>query len=404
MKLSSLLLAGALAAATARGQNWLDSVEDHLRLSTKDGQFSIALSGLLDVEGYYIDQRPPGLIFKDQSFINPRATFFLDAQLTPYFYGFIQARLDRGFDPGYENFDYRLDEYFLRWTPLKNSLVNVQAGKFATVVGNWVQRHDSWQNPLITAPLPYENLTVASDHYIASSRTRFLRWRQWADLKDDWLPILWGPVYASGAAVLGTIGKFDYAFDAKNGALATRPDDWDPNERIWKEPTFSGRIAYHPSPAWVHGVSVSTGPYLQEIEVGTLPPGRELSDYYQSTLGYDVSYSRGHWQAWGELFLSRFDVPNVGHADLLSYYLEAKYKLTSNLYAAARWNQQFSGTIANDVGGREEWDRDMVRVDLALGYRFTRHLQTKLQYSFGHRDVHLQQGEQLVAAQVTLKF
>jgi hypothetical protein len=31
-------------------------------------------------------------------------------------------------------------------------------------------------------------------------------------------------------------------------------------------------------------------------------------------------------------------------------------------------------------------------------------LQTKLQYSFGHRDGGLQQGEQLVAAQVTLKF
>ncbi len=46
----------------------------------------------------------------------------------------------------------------------------------------------------------------------------------------------------------------------------------------------------------------------------------------------------------------------------------------------------------------------MVRIDPALGYRFPRHLQSKIQYSFGHRNTSLQQGEQLVAAQVTLKF
>ena len=36
--------------------------------------------------------------------------------------------------------------------------LNVQAGKFATVVGNWIERYDSWNNPFITAPLPYENM------------------------------------------------------------------------------------------------------------------------------------------------------------------------------------------------------------------------------------------------------
>jgi hypothetical protein len=46
----------------------------------------------------------------------------------------------------------------------------------------------------------------------------------------------------------------------------------------------------------------------------------------------------------------------------------------------------------------------MIQLDLALGYRFARHLQAKIQYSFNHRHTSLQQGEHLVAAQVTMKF
>jgi len=60
--------------------------------------------------------------------------------------------------------------------------------------------------------------------------------------------------------------------------------------------------------------------------------------------------------------------------------------------------------VPNGLGGMEAWDNDMIDVDVALGYRFTRHLQAKLQYSYGHRQGSLQQGEQLVAAQVTLNF
>jgi len=97
-------------------------------------------------------------------------------------------------------------------------------------------------------------------------------------------------------------------------------------------------------------------------------------------------------------------VPNVGDADTLAYYLETKYKITSQLFAAVRWNQQFFADINNGAGGKTPWDRDVWRVDAALGYRFTRHLQAKIQYSFSDQQGTLQQGQQLAAAQITLKF
>ena len=152
------------------------------------------------------------------------------------------------------------------------------------------------------------------------------------------------------------------------------------------------------------GFSFSTGPYLSPESSNDLPKGKKISDYDQITFGGDIAYAWHHWQLWGEVFLSRFEVPNVGNADLAAYYLELKYKITARLFAAGRWNQELFGQVKDGLGGEQGWGNDMYRADLALGYRFTRHLQTELQYSFGHRNSTLQQGEQLLAAQVTAKF
>jgi hypothetical protein len=400
----AVLLALLLLPLAAAAQEALDRLEDALSLKSKNGLFQADLTTMLDLEGYYIDQRPPGLLYEDESFFNPRLSFFVDATLGPHFYAFLQARLDRGFDPGSSDFQARMDEYLLRWTPWDDRRVNVQFGKFATVVGSWVQRHDSWQNPLITAPLPYENMTVITDDYVPASPADFLARRRLPDQKDDWRPVIWGPVYATGWGLFGSVGKFDYAFDLKNVALSSNPYSWKLNDSLWDYPTVSGRLGFRPSPAWNHGVSFSVGPYLSPEAAADLPAGHGIRDYHQITLGYDVSYAWHRWQLWGEVFFTRFQVPNVGDADVVSYYVEAKYKITSSLFAAARWNQQLFGTVDDGTGSQQPWGNDIYRIDLALGYRFTRHLQTKLQYSFGHRQADLQQGEQLVAAQVTLRF
>ena len=387
------------------GQDWLDKVEDHLNVKSRDGFFRSDLTVYLDLEGYYMDQRPPGLLYENDSFINPRSTFFVDTELGKHFYSLIQARVDRGFDPGAKSgTDARMDEYLLRWTPFDRDIVSLQFGKFATVVGNWVSRHDTWQNPLITPPLPYEIITTISDGKPPASPAEFLARRPMPVQKDEWVPVIWGPAYTTGWALFGSVSKFDYGFEIKNASVASHPDEWEINDAGWSYPNFAGRLGFRPSPAWNHGVSFSYGTYLYSEAQPYLSPGKSLSDYNEINIAYDVSYAWHRWQFWGEVFLTRFEVPNVGNADVLSYYLEAKYKITSNLYVAARWNQQIFGSIADGAGGRQTWGNDTIQVDVALGYRFTRHLQAKVQYSFNHRDAALQQGEQLVAGQVTLKF
>ncbi len=389
-------------AGETTAQPFLDKLDDSLFFQSRDGFFRSDLSGLLDLEGYYIDQRPPGLIFGNgDSFFNPRLSLFLDTRLGPHLYSLVQARVDRGFDPRSSVRSARFDEYLLRWTPFDDARLNLQAGKFATVFGAWVPRHDSWNNPFINAPLPYEHMTTVNDAAVVASGATLVTRRSLADNKPAWVPVIWGPNYTTGASMFGQLGKFDYAFELKNAALSSRPGEWDARDRGFDNPTVGARFGWRPNASWNLGCSVSEGPYLRDATA--VPAGTSAGDFRQTVIGQDISYARHGWQIWAEVIESRFDVPNVGNADTLAYFIEAKYKLTPNLFAAVRWNQQFFADVPTPTGP-QPWDNDVWRADFALGWRFSRHLQGKLQYSFSHQKGILQQGEQLVAAQITLKF
>src|SRR2546423_7086751 len=407
-----ILFAGAalVVALNARG-DLLDRVNDALSIRNSQNQFQLQLSGLIDVEGYFIDQRAPGLTETDDSFLfNPRISLFLDAQWTSHWYFFGQLRVDRGFDPSDQGAQVRLDEYFLRYTLLDHPCIAFQAGKFATVVGNWTSRHLSWDNPFINAPLPYENVTGVWDMYAPYNVDVLFAWAHVGeydsgDYSDKYqrLPIIWGPSYASGFAVLGTIDKFDYALELKNSALASRPESWDVTNVGFEDPTFSGRVGFRPNEMWNFGFSTSAGPYLQSQAGSTLPRNGDIDDYREFLLGQDISFAWHHWQFWAEFYETRFEVPRIGNADTFAYYLETKYKFTPQLFGAVRWNQQVFGTV-RDGSERAQWGNDIWRVDAALGYRFTDYLQTKIQYSFSHQNASIQQGEQLIAVQLTVKF
>jgi hypothetical protein len=335
-------------------------------------------------------------------------SLFADAQFGPHVYAYAQIRVDRGFDPSDEGANLRADEYLVRVRAFDSDIVNIQLGKFATVVGNWVPRHYSWENPFINAPLPYENLTGIWDIDVPEDADELFAWAHvgrydTGDYSDKYLrvPIIWGPSYASGISIFGVIEKFDYAFELKNSDLASRPESWDVTQVGFQHPTFSGRIGMRPNEMWTFGMSGSAGPYLLDSAAPALPTGRSIGDYHEILLGQDVSFAWRHLQIWAEFYETRFQVPRVGNADTFAYYFEAKYKLTPQLFVALRWNQQLFGTV-RDGDEEVQWGSDAWRIDAALGYRFTNYLQGKLQYSF--TDTNEKIAHHLIATQLTFKF
>jgi hypothetical protein len=394
--------------------DWLDRVDEALTTSAFHDAVRLRLSGALDLEAYHLQQPVPSLIYTDGSgLFTPRLRAFLDAQLGAQVYVFAQLRADRGFDAGTGGVRGRLDEYALRFSPWDNGCLSLQLGKFATVVGNWAPRHGSWESPFITDPLPYANLTGIWDTIAARTSDALLLWAsvkprpsRGGEFLRKYLsvPVIWGPSYASGAAVFGEIGRFNYACEIKNVALASRPEVWEVGESHWERPTWSGRLGYRPNPMWSLGVSASKGTYLRPMAITTVAPGHRLEDYREIVFGQDVSFAWHYTQVWAELYETRFTIPIVGDARTFAYYVEAKQKLTPQVFVALRWNQQSFSTLRDRTGASMRWGRDVWRVDVGPGYRFTPHTQFKLQYSLQHEDADSRELGHMLAGQFTVRF
>jgi hypothetical protein len=399
-------LSFCLLACTVRAfeiDDFFDRFDNALTMAAFEGNLRARLSGTIDTEFYNFQQPAPGLIDSEiDNLFNPRLTLFLDAQLGSQIYFFAQSRLDRGFDPSDHGAQVRLDEYALRFTPWDDSRFNLQVGKFATVVGNWVPRHLSWENPFINAPLVYDNVTPISDKIAPASPLDFVE--RFDNEKYEFNPVIWGPSYASGISVSGRLGRFDYAAEMKNASLSSRPESWNVTENGFDHPAFSARLGFRPNEIWNFGLSASEGPYFRSEAEPTLPPGRGIGDYREFVLGQDASFAWHHLQLWAEFYEARFEVPRVGDADTFAYYFEAKYKFSPQLFGALRWNQQIFSNIPDGAGGQVRWSQDLWRIDVAGGYRFTSHIQLKLQYSFQQETTGPHDDNHLIAAQLTVRF
>jgi hypothetical protein len=397
----------------AHADDWMDNLDESLRVSFFKGAVTAQLSGLLDLEGYYIEQPPTALYTAGgNALFNPRLTFNLDAQITPAIYAFAEARVDRGFDPSDRNLEARFDQYAISYKPWNEVPFSIQAGKFASVVGTYAERSDSWTNPFINAPLPYENLTAIFDDTSPASPQQLIYWRYGANDVYERVPIMWGPSYASGIAMFGQLDQLDLAAEVKNASLSSRPETWDFDAAGLDHPTWSGHADWRPSPTWRFGLSASIGPYLRpgtgiydpSGSLPVFPDGHAYYDYDQSTIAQDITFAWRHWQLWAEFFETRFDVPRVGNAGTFAYYIEAKYKFTPQFFGALRWNQEFFSTIPLNEYQSEAWGTDTSRIDAAFTYRWTVRLQTKLQYSFIDQNLAARREEHLVAGQVTVNF
>lgn len=317
--LISLAVLASAGLARAQGdEDFIDQLAPFLTASTFRDQVRARVSGLVDLEGYYVQRPPPGLIeTRHDLLFNPRLTLFLDGQIGSSIYGFAQARLDRGFDPQEGGANVRLDEYALRFG-FDHGRFNVQVGQFGTIVGNWVLRHDSWENPFVTAPFPYENLTGIWDIAAPGATETLFAWAHVnghdnGDYSDKHLrlPIVWGPSYASGAAVFGWLGQFGYAAEIKNASLSSRPETWSVTETGLQHPTVSLRLGFRPNVKWHFGFSASEGPYLQPAAAPSLPAGRSVGDYRELVLGQDISFAWRHLQIWAECYEARFQEPRL---------------------------------------------------------------------------------------------
>jgi len=125
-------------------------------------------------------------------------------------------------------------------------------------------------------------------------------------------------------------------------------------------------------------------------------PPEKHRDYRQYTIGQDASYAWRSLAILEEIIASRFEVPNVGNADTLAYYLEAKYK-NHHALLRRRAGPAIFGTVTTARAIKSRGQR-RVATDAALGWRWNQHLADENPIQLQPSTGALQQGEQLVAA------
>jgi hypothetical protein len=416
-RFSGLVVALALVL-TLPAQEVLERLGERLNFSLADGALRVRVSGSAELEGYAASDPVGDLVSGDEDrFFIPRLTLYLDAQFGRRGYFFAQGRVDRGFDVYTEDASTtaRFDEYALRFELSEpgTGRLFLQAGRFATVVGNWTRRHPAWENPFITAPLPYDNLTAIWDVAPVPNADVLLTWAHVrpvgnaAAVLDDKhlrLPIVWGPAYGQGVALAGRWGRLDYAGEIKATNLSARPDRWDEGFGGVERPTVSARVGWRPDPAWNLGLSFSRGEYLDRSLHTRIPAGFDRHDYRETVIAQDLSFAWRHFQLWGEVYAARFAAPRVGNLDTVAGYVEAKYRFTPRFSAAVRWNQQFFGRVTDAAGESVRWGRETWRLDVAPAWRLTPQTQFKLQYSLRHEQPARERLTELFAAQLTVRF
>jgi hypothetical protein len=364
--------------AVARAGDPLDDVVDQIRdmtsFQTAKGDVSLDFDFYATVDNWVISQPPPGIMVTGQNYLNsPRLSMLGTLQVQEWLSIFALGDVDRGFDPTDGSIQIRPDVYYAKISPF-GGILQGKFGAIPTSFGQWVNRHFSWQNPLVNAPLAYEwFMAIRGDTARITPKTQPAN-------RSTWLPIIWGPSYTSGGQFNGTLDRIDWAFEFKNDALSSAVPYW----QLWENPldgsalTYTGRLGWRPTTEWNIGASGSTGSYV----VPNSFPGWQ--NYLQNTAGVDVSWAHGDLELWGEALWSSFDIRSsplsqAGTVGVVSYFMETRWRFDAQWWLAGRWNQQLYGDAP---GTSDSWDNDVWRIDACLGWRVDRTLTVKTQFSY----------------------
>lgn len=374
IRASAAWLVCAAACAGDPLDDVVDQIRDFTSFQNEKGDVSLDFDFYATVDNWVISQPPPGIMVTDQNYLNsPRLSMLGTLQVQEWLSIFALGDVDRGFDPTDGSIQIRPDVYYAKISPF-GGILQGKFGAIPTSYGQWVNRHFSWQNPLVNAPLAYEwFMGIRGDTARITPKTAPAN-------RSTWLPIIWGPSYTSGGQFNGTIDRIDWAFEFKNDALSSAVPFW----QLWENPldgsalTYTGRLGWRPTTEWNIGASGSTGSYVVPNSF------QGWQNYLQNNVGVDVSWAHGDLELWGEAHWSSFDIRSsplaqAGTVGVVSYFMETRWRFDAQWWLAGRWNQQLYG---DKPGSNDSWDNDVWRIDACLGWRVDRTLTVKTQFSY----------------------
>jgi class 3 adenylate cyclase len=376
--------------------------------SSADGSWQVTPSGRLDLEGYVPGDAPAWLIPTTHAFVAPRASLGVDVFAGQRANALVELRADRGEAPADRPLQVRVEQAWLRLSPLAGHDVSLQAGKFVTPFGGWPQRHASLSaDPFIRPPLSYDYRTMICGNFLPASSAGFVTWKDAPDFfRPMGAPPVWNAPYQVGAMVAGGWKGFNGRAAVMNSAPSSEPGEWSSLGTGKHGPSYVAHLGVQLVPELSVGASYDRGGYLIDTPGGApLPAGQAIDHYFQALWGFEAAFARGPVEARAELVLDSWDVPNVTEYPRdISWYGEAKVKLSPGLFAAARYSGIRFNRLDDGAGNDVPWDYPVDRVQLAAGYRLSRTTEVRAEYMLNSTDAPPHVGDDLFSVRWSWSF
>ncbi|HET6764211.1 MAG TPA: adenylate/guanylate cyclase domain-containing protein, partial [Longimicrobiaceae bacterium] len=380
---AALVLALLACPALVQGQALPTLGEAGVRYSSPGGWLQIAPSGRIDLTGYAGRRDPSWLVPTTDAFLAPRASVFVDAFLGARLYARAEARADRGEEPAPRAMQARVEQAFVRWTPLSGVDAGLQAGKFASPFGAYPQRHGGPADAFIRAPFPYEYRTVICAGIAPATARGFLTWRDQPQVfRPIGAPVIWAVPYQAGVMASGAYRGIAARVAVMNSAPSSPPPSWNPDLDADQHPSVVAGMSVQVVPELRVGLSYDRGAYLRAAVAGL--PGAETGDFDQTLWGAEASFARGRMQAQAEVFIDRWQVPHVQDDPRdVSYTVETRMGIGARSFVAARFGGIGFNRISDErtpVATSTAWDYGAHRAELAAGLATGRNTQVRAEY------------------------
>jgi hypothetical protein len=319
-----------------------------------------------------------------------------------------------------QNHDATARGLYLRVRPFLGVPLAVQAGRIPPVFGRFSRRGYGQDNPLIGIPLAYQYLTTLRTTEIPPNTSSLLsvRGRGWLvaypggftgtaprELTTG-IPVVSSMRWDTGVQAHAEAHGLAVTAAVTNGSLSNpRVDDDNHGKQV------AGRVTWSVRPWLDLGTSVARGAYIDHRVTDALPAG--IASHGTQTAGAaDAEISADYWVVRGEVIVSRWRVPALESpwiSDALrsvASTLEARYKVSPQLYLAARAETLRFSRLSGATITPLSWDAAVTRAEVGAGYAVTRHVLAKGTFQYNWRDTvtRPQPREAFVSVQVSAWF
>jgi hypothetical protein len=317
-----------------------------------------------------------------------------------------ELRLDQGdvFEP------YGL---YVRLKPFATWPFFVQVGRVPPTFGAMARSAYGSSNLLIGQPLSYQYLMSLRTDAVPATVDDLLRMRGrgWESsfplgntTPGPGVPLVNTSRWDTGVQVHGVSGMFDWTGSVTTGSLSDpRVRDNNGGRQL------AGRLVARPTPAFVLGVSMAHGEWIDRSVNQALQPGVTVDGARQAAIGGDAEYSIGRVLLRSEIIRASWTLPEVSTLVLpeplvvTSKLLEGRVKLMPGLYVALRGERLDFNTVMGSTRAAT-WEANTYRIEGGAGYSVTRNVQVKGAWQRNRREGGRIRNDTLLTGQVLYWF